>query len=108
VVGVESDAEFGPQHLVVCGASGGIGGPPRAGVTTQLLCNKEGLLHLRVVQEPNLRLDHPNLVIGLERLSCLSEERRVSGHKVTVGSQSWSGSIPYPMAVTSRVGHQLS
>jgi hypothetical protein len=60
------------------------------------------------VQEPKLGLDHPKLVIGLERLSCLGEERRVSGRKVTVGSQSWSGSIPRPMAAASRVGHQLS
>jgi hypothetical protein len=34
VVGVESVAELGPRHLVVCGASGSIVGPSRAGVTT--------------------------------------------------------------------------
>jgi hypothetical protein len=79
VVGVESAAELGPQHLVVCGASAGVVGTPRAGVATQLLCDEEGLLHLRTVQEPKLGLDHPKPVIGLERLSCLGEERRVSG-----------------------------
>jgi hypothetical protein len=65
-------------------------------------------LHLRAVQEPELGLDHPKPVIGLERLSCLGEERRMSGRKVTVASRSWSRSIPCPMAATSRVGHQLS
>jgi hypothetical protein len=74
----------------------------------QLLCGEEGLLHLRAVQEPKLGLDHPKPVIGLERLSCLGEERRVSGRKFAVGSQSWSKSIPCPMASTSKVGHQLS
>jgi hypothetical protein len=107
-VGAERVSELDPRHLVVCGASGGIVGPPRAGVATQLLCGKEGILHLRAVQEPKLGLDHPKSVIGLERLSCLGEERRVSDHQVTVGSQSWSGSIPCPMAAMSRVGHQRS
>jgi hypothetical protein len=74
-VGTKSDVELGPRHLVVCGASGGVVGPPRAGVATQLLCGEEGLLHLRAVQEPKLGLDHPEPVIDLERLSCLSEER---------------------------------
>jgi hypothetical protein len=108
VVGMESVAEVGPWHLVVCGASGGVVGPPCAGVATQLLCGEEGLLHLCAMQEPKLELDHPKLVIGLERLSCLGEERWVSGRKVTVGSRCWSGSIPHPMAAASRVGHQLS
>jgi hypothetical protein len=88
VVGAESAAELGPQHLVVCGVSGGIVGPPQAGVAMQLLCGEEGLLHHRVLQEPKLGLDHPKPVIGLERLSCLGEERQVSGYKVAVGSQS--------------------
>jgi hypothetical protein len=56
--------------------------------TTQLLCGENGLLHLRAVQEPKLGLDHSKPVIGLERLSRLGEERRVSGRKVAVGS--WS------------------
>jgi hypothetical protein len=107
-VGAESIVELSPRYLVVCWASGGVVGPPCTGITTQLLCHEEGLLHLHAVQEPKLELDHLKAVIGLEGLSCLIEERRVSGHKVTVGSQSWSGSIPYPMAATSRVGHQLS
>jgi hypothetical protein len=69
---------------------------------------EESLLHLRAVQELKLRLDQPKPVIGLERLSCLGEERRVSGREVTVGSRSWSESIPCPMPAMSRVCHQLS
>jgi hypothetical protein len=46
-------------------------------------------------------------VIGLEMLSCLDEERWVSGREVAVGSWSWSGSIPCPMAAMSKVCHQL-
>jgi hypothetical protein len=60
------------------------------------------------VQEPKLVLNYPESMIGLERLSCLGEEQRVSGYKVAVGSQSSSRSIPCPMAATGRVGHQLS
>jgi hypothetical protein len=108
VVGAKSVVELSPRHLVVCEASGGVVGTPRVDFTTQLLCSEEGLLHLRAVQEPKHGLDHQKLVIGLERLSCLGEERRVSGRKVTVGSQSWSGSNPCPMTTMSRVGHQLS
>jgi hypothetical protein len=108
VVGTESDAELGPRNLVVCRASGGVVGPPRASIITQLLHSEESLLQLRAVQEPKLGLDHPKLVIGLERLSCLGEKRRVSSHEVAVGSQSWSGSIPCHMATMSRVGHQLT
>jgi hypothetical protein len=93
--------------LVIRKASGGIVGPPRAGVTTQLLCGEESLLHFHVVQEPKLGLDHLKPVIGLERLSCLGEERRVSGHEVAIVSRGWSGRISCPMATTSRVGHQL-
>jgi hypothetical protein len=105
VVGAESTVELGPRHLVVCRASGGVVGPPRTGVATRLLYEEEGLLHFHAVQEPKLGLDHPKLVIGLERLSCLGEERRVSGRKVAIGSGSWSGSVPHPMATVSRVGH---
>jgi hypothetical protein len=108
VVGAESATELSPRHLVVCGASGGVVGSPRASVAMQLLCGEDGLLHLRAVQEPKLGLNHPKPVIGLERLSCPGEEWWVSGHEVVVGSRSWSGSIPCPKAATSRVGHQLS
>jgi hypothetical protein len=73
----------------------------------QLLCGDEGLLHFGAVQESKLGLHHPKPVIGLKRLSCLDEERRVSGHKVTVGGRSWSGSISCPIATTSGVGHEL-
>jgi hypothetical protein len=93
-VGVESAAELNPRRLVVRGVSSGVVSPPCAGVTTQLLCGEKSLLHLHAVQEPKLGLNHPKPVIGLERLPCLSEERQVSGRKVTVGGRSWSESIP--------------
>jgi hypothetical protein len=87
-VGVEGIAELSPRYLVVWGASGGVVGPPRAVVTMQLLRGEEGLLHLSAAQEPKLGLHHPKPVISLKSLSCLGEERRVSGHKVVVGGQS--------------------
>jgi hypothetical protein len=34
VVGVEGTAELSPRHLIVCGASGSVVGPPHASVTT--------------------------------------------------------------------------
>jgi hypothetical protein len=46
VVGMESIAEFSPRHLVIRGVSSGVVQPPCAGITTQLLRGKEGLLHL--------------------------------------------------------------
>jgi hypothetical protein len=46
-------------------------------------------------------------MVGLKRLSCLGQDRRMSGREVAVGGQSWSGSIPYPIDTTSRVGHKL-
>jgi hypothetical protein len=107
VVGVKSAAELGPRHLVVRRVSGGAVGPPRANVTMQLQCGEMSLLHLRAMQEPELGLDDLKLVTSLDRLSYLGEERPVSGHEVTIGSRSWNGSIPCPMATTSRVGHQL-
>jgi hypothetical protein len=76
--------------------------------TMQLLCDEEGLLHFGAAQEPELGLHHPKPVISLERLSCLGEERWVCGRKVTVGGRSTSGSIPGPIATTSRVGHELT
>jgi hypothetical protein len=54
VVGTESIAELCPLYLIVHGASGGVVGPPCAGVTTQLLCGEEGLLLFGVAQEPEL------------------------------------------------------
>jgi hypothetical protein len=107
VVGVEGIAELSPRHLVVRKASGGVVGPPHAGVTPQLLCVEEGLLHLGAAQEPELGLYHPKPVVGLKRLSCLSEERRVHSREVTVGGQSWSGSISYSIATTGGVGNEL-
>jgi hypothetical protein len=86
VVGVESVAELSPRHMVVSGASGDVVGPPRSGIATQLLCSEEGLLYLCAVQKLKLRLNHSKPVIGLERLSYLGEERRVSSRKVTIGS----------------------
>jgi hypothetical protein len=85
VVGAESTVKLGPQHLVVHRASGGVVGPPRASVATQMLRGEESLLHFRAVQKPKLGLNHPKPVIGLERLSCLGQERWVSGREVAVG-----------------------
>jgi hypothetical protein len=106
-VGAEGIAELSTRHLVVCEANGGVVGPPRAGITTQLLCGKEGLLHFGAAQEPKLGLQHPKSMIGLKRLSCLGEERRVSDREVSVGGRSRSESISCPIATTSRVGHEL-
>jgi hypothetical protein len=107
VVGTEGIAELSPRHLVIHGASGGVVGPPRAGVTPQLLCGEEGLLHLGVLQKPELGLHHPKPVVALKRLSCLSEERRMRSHEVVVGGRSWSGSISCPIATMGRVGNKL-
>jgi hypothetical protein len=90
VVGTESIAELSPRHFVIHGASGGVVGPPCAGVTLQLLCDEESLLQLGAVQEPELGLYHPKPVVGLQRLSYLGEERRVRCHEVAVGGWSWS------------------
>jgi hypothetical protein len=106
-VGTESIAVLSPRYLVVRGVSDGVVGPPRVGDTTQLLCGEDGLLHLRAAQEPELGLHHPKPVIGFERLSCLSEEQRVSGREVTAGGRSWTGSISYPNALASRVAREL-
>jgi hypothetical protein len=112
VVGAESIAELSPWHLVIRGMSGRVVGPPRAGVTPQLLGGKEGLLHLGVAQEPELGLHHPKPVVRLKRLSCLGEERWVRSRKIAIGGQSWSWSISCPITTTDRVGtelpHQLS
>jgi hypothetical protein len=88
VVGMESITELRPWYLIVHGASGGVVGPPCAGVTTQLLHGEEGLLHFGASQEPKLGLHHPKPVIGLKRRSCLCEERWVSGRDVAVGGRS--------------------
>jgi hypothetical protein len=107
VVGVKGIAELNPRHLVIRGASGGVVGPPRAGVTPQLLRSEEGLLHLGAAQEAELRLHHPKLVVSLKRLSCLGEERRMHSHEVVVGGRSWSWSIPCPIATMGGVGNEL-
>jgi hypothetical protein len=104
---VESIVELHPWHLVVRGASGDVVGPPCNGITTQLLRGEEGLLHPGAVQEPKLGFHHLKSVIDLKRLSCLSEERRVSGREVTVGGRGWSRSISHPIAPVSRVGCEL-
>jgi hypothetical protein len=90
VVGTECIAELNPRHLVIHGASGGVVGPPRASVTLHLLRDEEGLLHLGAAQELELGLHHPKSVVGLKRLSCLDEERRMRSREVTIGGQSWS------------------
>jgi hypothetical protein len=88
VVGTKSITELRPRHMVIRGASGGVVGSPRAGVTPQLLRGEEGLLHLGVAQEPKLGLHHPKPVVGLKRLSCLGEERRMRSCEVAVGGRS--------------------
>jgi hypothetical protein len=72
------------------------------------MCGKESLLRLHVAQDPKLGLNHMKPVVGLEILSCLGEKWRVRGRKIAVGGQSWSWSISYPIATTSKVGHELS
>jgi hypothetical protein len=66
VVGVEGIAELSPWRKVIRGASGGVVGPPCAGVTPQLLCSEEGLLHLGAAQEPELGLHHLKPVVDLQ------------------------------------------
>jgi hypothetical protein len=87
-VGPESIAELSLWNLVIHWVSGSVVSPPCTGITMQLLRDEEGLLHLGAAQEPKLRLHHLKLVISLERLSCLGEERRVSGREVTIGGRS--------------------
>jgi hypothetical protein len=88
VVDAKSTTKLNPWHLVVRGVSGSIVGPPRAGVTTQLMCNEESLLHLRAMFEPKLGLNRMKPVIGIERLSYLGEEWRMSDREVIVGGRS--------------------
>jgi hypothetical protein len=61
------------------------------------------------VQEPNLGLNYVKSVVGFQRLSCLSEERRVDGHEVPIGGGSLSMVVPSPVASMSwsGVGHEL-
>jgi hypothetical protein len=61
------------------------------------------------VQKPNLGLNHTEPVVGFQRLSCLSEERRVSGREVLIGGRCLSMIIASPVASTSwsGVGHEL-
>jgi hypothetical protein len=106
IVDAESITELSLRHLVICGASGGVVGPPRTSVTLHLLRGEGGLLHLGAAQEPELGLHHPKPVVGLKRLSCLGEERRVRICEFTVGDRSWS--ITCPIATTGGVGNELS
>jgi hypothetical protein len=87
--------------------SGGVVGPPRVGVTQQLLHGEEGLLHYGAAQEPKLGLHHPKPVVGLKRLSCLGEEWQMRSREVAVGGQSWSGSISCPIITTGGVVNEL-
>jgi hypothetical protein len=89
-VGAEGIAELSPRYLVIRGASGGVVGPSRTGITPQQLRGEEGLLYLGAAQELELRLHHPKLVVSLQRLSCLGEERWVRSRKVVVSGRSWS------------------
>jgi hypothetical protein len=54
----------------------------------QLQRGEESLLHLYAVQESKLGPNHLKPMIDLERLSCLGEERWMSGREVIVGGQS--------------------
>jgi hypothetical protein len=108
VVGTESIAELSPWHMVIHGKSGGVVGPPRAGVTPQWLRGEEGLLHLGAAQEPKLGLHHPKPVVGLKRLSCLGEERRMCSCEVAIGGRSWSWSISCPVATTGELAMSCS
>jgi hypothetical protein len=92
VIGAQGIVEFSPRHLVIRGASG----------------NEEDLLHLGAAQEPKLRLHYPKPVVGLKRLSCLSEERQMRSREVVVGGRSWRWSIPCPIATTGGVGNEPS
>jgi hypothetical protein len=94
--------------VVVRGASGGVVGPPRASISPQLLHGEGNLLLLCVVQEPKLGVYRTKQVVGLQKLSCLNEDRWMSSHKVSIGGQSWSWDVPSPIATMSRVGHELS
>jgi hypothetical protein len=107
VVGAEGTTELDPRHLVIRGVSGGVVGPPRTGVTPQLLHGEEGLLHFSAAQEPKLGLHDLKPVVGLKRLSCLDEERRMRSREVALGGQSWSWSIPCPIATTGGAGNEL-
>jgi hypothetical protein len=107
VVGAESIVELNPRHSVIRGASGGVVGPPRASITPQLLRGKEGLLHFDAVQKPKHGLHDPKPVVGLKRLSCLGEERRMHSHEATVGGRSGRWSISCPIATTGGVGNEL-
>jgi hypothetical protein len=101
VMGAECLTKLVPQHLIVHGASGYVDGPPRTRISPQLLCGEEDFLSFHAAQEPELELNHVKLVIGFQRLSCLSEERRVSGHEVSICGWSLSMVVPSPVASTS-------
>jgi hypothetical protein len=88
VVGAEGIAELSQWHMVIRGASGGVVGTPCAGITPQLLHGEEGLLDLGAAQESELGLHHLKPVVGIKRLSCLGDERRVRSREVTVGGRS--------------------
>jgi hypothetical protein len=90
-MGVEGFTKLVPRCLIVCRASGGVVGPPHTCVSPQLLCGEEGLLVSRAAQSPELGLHHLKPVIGLQWLSCLSEERWMSSCKVPICGWSLSG-----------------
>jgi hypothetical protein len=64
-------------------------------------------LHLGAAQESKLGLHHPKPVVGPKRLSCIGEERWMRSREIAVGGQSWSWSIPCPIATTCEVGNEL-
>jgi hypothetical protein len=110
VMGVEGLTKLIAWHyLIGCGVSGSIVGPPCTRISPQLLCSGEGLLSLSAVQGPELGLNHVKPVISFQRLFCLIEEQRVSGHEVPTCGGSLSMVAPSPVASTSwsGVGHKL-
>jgi hypothetical protein len=63
---------------------------------------------LCAVDEPKLGLNCTKLVLGLQSLSCLSEDWSMSSRKISKGGWSWSGGVPSPITTMSGVGHELS
>jgi hypothetical protein len=63
VMGAEGLTKLTPRHLIVHGASGGVIGPPRICISSQLLYDEEGFLSLYAVQEPKLGRNHVKPVV---------------------------------------------
>jgi hypothetical protein len=86
VVPTKSHAEISPRHRVAVLNSGSEVSPPSTHRSTKLLGREQSLLVLGAVQKPKLRLNDTELVICLQRISCLGKRRRVRRQEVGVGS----------------------